>query len=551
MSGDDNYNAGGDSKMSSFALTYELLTSAEIPSVDKPNLLAKSQSCSVNSQSPHNRTSISSDENRQTGLVSNPKCVVDSVTWVVHLSITELQFFECNNTTKEWMSISRVAGGPIAFKYQLSNLLYYKLIGSDLQLQFVTPESGHKYRLAKTIRISGFASDQHLYQWVQQLDYIGMVRRRPKHLEFIVNPVSGKKDSRKYFSKTVEPLLKSMGISYVKHETERKGHATEICQNLNLASIDGIIVLGGDGTANEVTYGLTDFSAKSDRNSHGLKTTTRIGIIPCGTSNNLSYAVHGGADRLTALLFALLGHSVNVDLMTARKPDSDSLLGIAMTMIAYGFIADSIKESEKLRKLPGTLGYSISFLRSIQKMRKYPGTVHLSMAGPDDITPHNSPPCKANCQHCRSSPEQDPESSTQITLQESKIFGLQIHNHPGICELAPRGATLNAHLGDGCMDVLLTRDLKQKEAIAMLKEVGKKDGQNLPFDFVEARRVNRVIFKADESNQSCWILDGEVIETPDIVINIHKQAVPFFGRGVEPELSTLKIGCMKSFCSCS
>ena len=542
--------------MSSLNLTYELLTSAEIPTGEKPNLVAKTPAPSVNSANsrPCSRASLSSD-GRHSGLLSQTKCTVDSVTWIVHLSISELQFFESTAAvTKSALTMSRDSEGSVAFRYQLANLLYYKLIGADLVLQFVSPEPGHKFRLAKPLRITGFASDQHLFQWVQQLDYVAMIRRRPKHLVFIVNPVSGKKDARKFFSKSVEPLLKAMGVSYVKYETEHQGHATEICRDLNVANTDGIIALGGDGTANEVIYGLTDLtksSQESDSPKQNFKVTTRIGTVPCGTSNNISYAVHGTDDRLTALLHAMLGHSVNVDMMTASRPDSDNVVGIAMTMVAYGFIADSIKESESLRKLPGTLGYTISFVRSIQKMRKYPGILELSMATPEDIDPRNSPACKASCHHCKNCPDQDPSTSKKVTIHEEHIFGIQIHNHAGICELAPRGATSNAHLGDGCMDVLLTRDLKQKEAVAMLKDVGKKDGSNLPFDYVEAMRVNQVTFKANKDKQSCWILDGEVIHAEELTVNIHKQAVAFFGRGIEPDVSSVQIGCMKNLCSCS
>ena len=473
---------------------------------------------------------------------SKPICTVDSITWFVCLTETELQF--CSVSQDD----SRSRLPTPAFKYQLSDMTHFKVLEQDLILYFIRRTNDQKWKLGKPVKITSFPAAVVMNQWVHQLDAVFNSSKRPKALHFIINPVSGNKEGRKYFAKVVEPLLKLVGISYTATVTERRGHATYLCKSLDTSTVDGVVALGGDGTVNEMILGLQSFRSG---NMGVQRLSTKLGTIPCGTSNNLAYAVHGTDDKLTALLHTLLGDDINLDMMTARN-QSDDIVGISMTMIAYGFIADSIKASEKYRKLPGTLGYTISFIQSIQKMNKYPVQLQFRMAHPNGVTPKTSPRCISGCDHCANTPTQNSETNELLCYSEPKIFGIQIHNHSGICKMAPRGASSNAHLGDGCMDVLISRDITKDEAIKMLRDAGKKEGENLPFDYIEALRVSEVKLQGDRDKLSCWILDGEVVTEPELTVNIHKQVIPFFGRGIEID-SNSSIGCfsvMSVMCGC-
>ena len=466
-------------------------------------------------------------------------CTIDSVSWFVCLTESELQFFNVSQDE------NRPRIPTPAFKYQLADITHFKVLEQDLMIYFIRRLHDHKWKLGKPLRITNFPSKDAMNQWVHRLDSICNSSSRPKTLHFIINPVSGNKEARKYFAKVVEPLLKQVGVTYTVTVTERSGHATELVRTLDISAIDGVVALGGDGTVNEMINGFQNFSSKS---KDVAKLPKRLGTIPCGTSNNLAYAVHGTDDKLTALLHTLLGDDINLDMMTARN-QSDELVGISMSTIAYGFIGDSIKASEKYRKLPGTLGYTISFIQSIQKMKKYPAQLQFRIPAHTDVTPKSSPKCISDCEHCANSPTPNPESDEMVCYSEPKIFGLQIHNHPGACKLCPRGASANAHLGDGCMDVLIIRDITKDEAIKMLKDAGKKEGENLPFDFIEAIRVSQVKLTGDPNKLSCWILDGEVISEPELTVNIHKQVIPFFGRGIEVD-SEKSVGCFSVMCGC-
>jgi YegS/Rv2252/BmrU family lipid kinase len=71
----------------------------------------------------------------------------------------------------------------------------------------------------------------------------------------------------------VEKTLTERKAAYAVHETEKGGHATEIASELTSDGAD-IIVLGGDGTFNEVLNGIKNFEG------------TTVGFVPCGTGND-------------------------------------------------------------------------------------------------------------------------------------------------------------------------------------------------------------------------------------------------------------------------
>ena len=76
--------------------------------------------------------------------------------------------------------------------------------------------------------------------------------------------------------KLVRGLLIEKGIAYKAYETKHKGHATSLAAHIAALPQDVIylVVLGGDGTVNEVLNGITDFDK------------VRLGVIPTGSGND-------------------------------------------------------------------------------------------------------------------------------------------------------------------------------------------------------------------------------------------------------------------------
>ncbi len=94
---------------------------------------------------------------------------------------------------------------------------------------------------------------------------------------FIVNPKSRTGKGLEVW-KCVKTYLRDNNISYRARDTKYEGHATELARNLCELPKDKInlIVIGGDGTVNEVLCGITDFGR------------INFGVIPTGSGNDFA-----------------------------------------------------------------------------------------------------------------------------------------------------------------------------------------------------------------------------------------------------------------------
>ncbi len=93
---------------------------------------------------------------------------------------------------------------------------------------------------------------------------------------FIVNPNSRTGKGKKIWNE-LEPLIIEKQIDYQVFFTEYNGHGSQIAKNITQKqSPCNIIVLGGDGTVNEVVNGIQDFEK------------VVFGYIPTGSSNDFA-----------------------------------------------------------------------------------------------------------------------------------------------------------------------------------------------------------------------------------------------------------------------
>lgn len=106
---------------------------------------------------------------------------------------------------------------------------------------------------------------------------------------FIVNPNSRSKKGRKIWEK-VQKELESRQIEYEVYLTERRKNATSIAAGLTRdQEMKTLVVLGGDGTVNEVVNGVQDFE-------HVI-----LGYIPTGSSNDFARGMRIPKDPMKAL----------------------------------------------------------------------------------------------------------------------------------------------------------------------------------------------------------------------------------------------------------
>lgn len=95
-------------------------------------------------------------------------------------------------------------------------------------------------------------------------------------LYFIVN-LHSKSGYAKVIWRQIKKELKVQNVSYKVFFTEYKGHATQLTKELTCSQQKvRLVVLGGDGTVNEVVGGILDFK------------NVTLGYIPTGSSNDLA-----------------------------------------------------------------------------------------------------------------------------------------------------------------------------------------------------------------------------------------------------------------------
>ena len=108
-----------------------------------------------------------------------------------------------------------------------------------------------------------------------------------KNILFIINPIAGGGKSKSIIS-TIESTMKKRKINYKIQFTTKPYDGTIIAEE-NVDKYDRIVAVGGDGTINEVYQGLIN------------KQKGILGIIPCGTGNDLSKTLNIPKNIIEAL----------------------------------------------------------------------------------------------------------------------------------------------------------------------------------------------------------------------------------------------------------
>lgn len=142
----------------------------------------------------------------------------------------------------------------------------------------------------------------------QYIDYIYKEAfMNPFPYTFIVNPNARSGMGRRLWNQ-IEPVLQQRKISYQVFQTKYRQHATRIVRDLTADDCrHTIVVLGGDGTVNEVVNGISDLSRVT------------LGYIPTGSSNDFARSLHLPRDPVQALDNILAPshcRSVNVGVLT-------------------------------------------------------------------------------------------------------------------------------------------------------------------------------------------------------------------------------------------
>jgi diacylglycerol kinase (ATP) len=149
-----------------------------------------------------------------------------------------------------------------------------------------------------------------------------------------------------------ETFFHKHGFHFSLLTTDHPGHARELAEEATAQEVDRIIVLGGDGTVNEVVNGIL---------APGRRQIPRIGIIPSGSSNDFSKSLGIAQQLQEACRIIMNGKIRYVDVGQAGTH-------YFCMASALGLFADISAESVHMRRLSGSLRYIAAGLGVIRKM---------------------------------------------------------------------------------------------------------------------------------------------------------------------------------------
>lgn len=210
-------------------------------------------------------------------------------------------------------------------------------------------EKSHKLRCRSiTLEAQHEACDN----WIMQIED----RRKegkPQKLLVVINPIGGKGNGRQLFEKQVLPIFALAGVELVVKMTERPQQAIEIAKTFDVKSVDGVVVLGGDGMYMETLHGLTLRKQEEegvnfdDPDARLVPPTVRVGIIPGGTGNGVAAWLNGIIDVETATLNIIRGELCRNNIFSIHE--AGKLISYSGLLIANGFFSTLIKRTDELR----------------------------------------------------------------------------------------------------------------------------------------------------------------------------------------------------------
>ncbi len=161
----------------------------------------------------------------------------------------------------------------------------------------------------------------------------------------IVNPQGGKGKSLKALE-LVEKKLTQNNLEYKVYQTEYAGHAVEIARELSQNPDTTILMMGGDGSFNEIINGIVDFN------------NVTFGIIPCGTGNDFVRASGHPSKVDKAIDVILKGNVGYVDFIQLDDRRALNVLGAGMDV-------DVLIKYETMKHFRGKMKYYASLLYTL------------------------------------------------------------------------------------------------------------------------------------------------------------------------------------------
>lgn len=366
--------------------------------------------------------------------------------------------------------------------------------------------------------------------WSKNINLRLNMLQRPRRCHVFVNPFSGEGMACKVYNTRIAHIFQIAGITTTITVTERAGHARDIVSNLDLDSVDALVCIGGDGLFHEVFNSLMWRQQYSSYGENATRTNPeacpiKIGFIPAGSTNALVYCTTGLIDPTTSAMQIAMGREVKVDLISCWYEGQIERFGTSF--VGYGFFGDLLKTSEDYRWM-GPTRYDFSGVKTMLNLKSYRGRIEFK-EGFTSGSPKDSKTCRHGCLVCKE-PMESPETGWNVV--EDNFVSIDGCVMSCCSPQASKGLSPAAHLGDGCLDLIVHR---QASGLRYFKYLANTAFFSKPFtgDLVDVYRVTEFKFTASCShdrypgcsNCSTWNIDGEIYQKGAIHVKVHRQLI--------------------------
>ena len=293
------------------------------------------------------------------------------------------------------------------------------------------------------------------------------------YILFIINPVSGIKNNQ-MIAKQIIQILNDHHIAIDIIYTKYKNHAQEHVLNMKDPAYSGILILGGDGTINEILNGIL---LRQD----GYLPT--FGFLPGGTGNSVLHDLNY-LDPVSALSPILKNTIKYIDVMSLTFSHH---MEYSINILGWGLVSDIAILAEKLRFI-GQLRYDIASLYYIIKLKT------------------------RDCQLII-------DNKTYIDKYIFILIQNTIHTGKGM-KAAP-----NALLDDGLIDVIFVNKAANRfELIKLLAKLSK--GTHIQSQYVQYEQVHKI--KLFPTVNEAVNIDGDVKNKTPVEVSVLPKKLPIY-----------------------
>ena len=170
----------------------------------------------------------------------------------------------------------------------------------------------------------------------------------------ICNHTSGRDKKKIKIINEVKSYLDKEEIEYLWHETEYQGHPSIIAKEIeNEYNSGNIIVIGGDGTLNEVLRGIDDPSKFN------------FGIVPTGSGNDFAQNIGINPKEVTKNIERIVkGNASKIDYIKVNDTKCINIIGTGIDVLV-------LQKFEKHKKLKGSFRYLVSLIGALITFKWY------------------------------------------------------------------------------------------------------------------------------------------------------------------------------------